>query len=276
MLFKQYFLLFFCLLGPIATSQAQTTAMTFNIRYDNPSDGENAWEKRKPEVLALINSRQPDFLALQEVLPGQLGYLQEHLKGYQFIGYGRDGKNTDSEATPIFYNSSKFELVGQEVFWLSETPEEVSKGWDAALNRTTVYGKFRNVATGEVIHIINTHFDHQGKTARLRSAKLLSGFLESENLTDEKVILMGDFNASPDEAPIQMLNSQLTDAREVEGISVTGPKGTFNGFDTERSSFERIDYIFIKNLEVKAFECVDKKRTNGLYPSDHFPLLIKF
>lgn len=266
----------FCLLVPLIAAKAQNTAMTFNIRYDTPSDGQNAWEHRRSEVLDLINTYQPDFLGLQEVLPDPLKYLQEGLENYHFIGFGRDGSGTNSEATPIFYNSLKFELVRQQVFWLSETPEKVSKGWDAALNRTAVYGMFQHKSTGAIIHIINTHFDHQGKTARLRSAELLSELIEKENLTAQKVILMGDFNTTPDKPPVQVLKRQFKDARDVSGIPSTGPEGTFNGFDTERSSYERIDYIFTKNLEVKAFECIDNKRANGLFPSDHFPLLIKF
>lgn len=249
----------------------QNSAMSFNIRYDNPDDGMNAWSNRKEEVVELIGKFHPDFIGIQEALPNQVNYISENLDGYEFIGHGRDGVNTDSEATPIFYNSEMFELVDQKIFWLSDTPDKISRGWDAALNRISVYGKFRNKKTEEVFHIINTHFDHQGETARLRSADLLTDFIRQQQLANEKIVLMGDLNATPDDPPIMALRKDLQDAGENENL-----KGTFTGFNTEVPATNRIDYIFVKNLEVKKYQCIDLKRKNGLYPSDHFPVYIEF
>ena len=260
----------------IAMGSAQNTAMTFNIRYDNPSDGENAWRKRRKEVVELIRDYNPDFLGLQEALPKQVAYLSQRLEDHQFIGYGRDGRDTRSEASPIFYNNQKFELLNQKQLWLSETPNEISKGWDAALNRIMVYGKFKNRESGDLFHIINTHFDHLGTEARLRSAELLITFLQEENLEDRKVILMGDFNAGPDDAPIRLLKRIVNDAQDIGQNVAAGPSGTFNGFDTTKPPLNRIDYIFTKNLEVRRYQIIALRRKNGLYPSDHFPVFIAF
>ena len=265
-----------CLIFVITMGSGQNTAMTFNIRYDNPADSANAWNQRKPEVVELIRGYNPDFIGIQEALPKQVSYLSEHLEDHKFIGYGRDGLNTNSEASPIFYNSQKFELINHQQLWLSETPNEISRGWDAALNRILVYGAFRNKTSGTIFHVLNTHFDHQGVQARLHSAALIKDFILRENMRDQKIIVMGDMNAVAEDAPIQLLNEELTDSREVNDIEITGPEATFNNFDPDTPPKNRIDYIFIKNLEVKSYQCIDHKRTNGLYPSDHFPVFIAF
>ncbi|WP_224490919.1 endonuclease/exonuclease/phosphatase family protein [Robertkochia flava] len=260
----------------IVPAIGQTTTMTFNIRYDNPDDGKNAWSNRKTEVVKLIATHAPDIIGLQEALPNQVSYIHEHLDGYSFIGHGRDGVNTNSEATPIFYNNHKFELLDQKLFWLSETPEEISKGWDAALNRIALYGKFRNMETGVLLHILNTHLDHRGETARRRSAELLLDFIRKKELEGQQIVLMGDFNAIPEASSLGTLKKLLFDAREVVQQPASGPEATFNGFDTDKDPDKRIDYIFVKNLSVKTYQCIDSKRKNGLYPSDHFPIIISF
>ena len=265
-----------CLIFVITMGSGQNTAMTFNIRYDNPADSANAWENRKAEVVALIKEYHPDFIGIQEALPNQVDYINTNLEDHGFIGYGRDGLNTNSEASPIFYDSQKFELLNHKQLWLSQTPNAISKGWDAALNRIMVYGGFRNKASGEIFHIINTHFDHQGVEARFNAAALILDFIQKENLIGEKVIVMGDFNATPDEETVQLLKKELMDARDVKDIEITGPAATFNGFNLDTPPSNRIDYIFVKDLQVKSYQCIDHKRTNGLYPSDHFPVWIAF
>ena len=249
--------------------------MSYNIRYDNPNDGENWWENRKGEVVDLIRYYNPDFLGIQEAMPNQRKFIADKLEAYSYIGHGRDGLNTNSEGIPLFYNKTKFKLLEKDIFWLSETPEKVSKGWDAALNRIVVYGAFESKTNGDTLHIINCHFDHLGKIAREKSADLVVNFIKSRKLSDEKIIVMGDFNSLPSEKPIQILSQQLEDSFNNDQHANYGPIGTFNDFDTERVLTDRIDYIFTRNMDVKSYRCIGDKRKNNLYPSDHLPILIK-
>ena len=252
-----------------------TTVMTYNIRYNSPKDGENRWEYRKNEVVKLLNNYNTDFIGIQEAMPNQLKYLNENLKSYSYIGHGRDGINTNSEMISILYKSNKFNLVNSELFWLSSTPEKVSKGWDAALNRIVVYGLFKEIKTGEIWHIFNTHFDHRGRTARIRSAEFLIKLIQEKEIENDKIILMGDLNCLPHQEPVQILSEVLEDSYNESHHTILGPVGTFNGFDTTRTLNARIDYIFTKNIDVKIYKCIEDKRQNGLYLSDHFPLIIK-
>jgi len=249
--------------------------MTFNIRYNTPDDGENWWELRKEEVVELLKHYHPDFIGIQEAMPSQLNFIAENLYAYRYIGHGRDGLNTDSEAIPIFYNSTKYELIDNKVFWLSETPEEVSRGWDAALNRIAVHGVFKNKITNQTIDIINTHFDHKGKIARLKSAELLITYIKENDLAQKRIVLMGDFNSLPTELPIKILESQLHSGYSTKESPAYGPIGTFNGFNTIKTVTKKIDYIFTKNINIKKYRCIDDRRKNNLYLSDHFPILIE-
>lgn len=175
----------------------QIGVLTYNIRYDNPNDGENWWDKRKEEVLDLLKYYNPEFIGIQEGMNNQVAYLDEQLENYAYFGFGRDGEGTSSEAVPIFYDSTQFELIEGKVYWLSETPEVISKGWDAALNRIVTYGAFRNKQQGDTLHLFNCHFDHMGKEARLNSAKVIIDKIKEWSLTDKKIIVMGDMNCIP-------------------------------------------------------------------------------
>lgn len=254
---------------------AQQKYMTLNIRFDNPGDGEDRWEVRKEELSRMIQKYEPDFLGIQEALPNQVEYLDSQLKNYKYIGFGRDGEGSQSESVPIFYRADKYELLKREVFWLSETPEKPSKGWDAALNRITTYGIYQNRQTRDTLHVFNTHYDHRGEKARVNSSRLLISKLKTLELLDEKVILMGDFNSRPEEEPVKILNKAFADAYTHSKKKTRGPFGTFNGFDPEAKPDQRIDYVFLLNLKALSYTAVDDKRKNGRWISDHLPVLVE-
>ncbi len=251
----------------------QTEVMSFNIRYDSPEDNENWWEYRKVEVVDLIKNQQSDFVGIQEATPNQLVYLDRELDSYDHIGFGREGLNSNSEGVPLFYLKNKYSLLKYEVFWLSGTPKKASLGWDASYKRIVVYGAFKNQETGEIWHILNSHFDHQGKIAREKSAELILDYIEDQYISSEKIVLIGDLNCLPSEKPIQILKQKFKDAADSD--EVFGPSATFNAFDTEKNPTKRIDYIFTRNLKINSFSTIDLRRKNNLYISDHFPIVIQ-
>ena len=271
---KCYSILLSLLLFTPNLSLAQTTVMTYNIRYNNPNDGADWWEERKTEVVDLLQYYQPDLLGIQEALPAQTDFLDEHLQNHTYIGFGRDGEGTNSEGAPIFYDTTQFVLLDEEVIWLSPTPDKISRGWDAALNRITVYGVFRNLSSGDTLHLFNCHFDHQGEIARVKSAELLIRLLVEKNLTDKAIVVMGDLNCEPTDMPMQLLSAQLMDTYEAAPAPY-GPLGTFNGFATEAEVNRRIDYVLSRNLQTLRHRIIDDRRQNNRYPSDHFPVLVE-
>jgi endonuclease/exonuclease/phosphatase family metal-dependent hydrolase len=257
------------------TTAQPLTVMTFNIRYDNPSDGNNSWDKRKEAVVKLIDYYTPEIFGIQEGLFNQVQYLKNNLKTYRYIGVGREDGKQKGEYSAIFYDTTQYTVVKSSTFWLSENPEKISPGWDAALERICTYGLFKNVVTGISFWVFNTHFDHMGTIARKMSAQLILKKIQELNTSNLKLVLMGDFNATADSEPIKILKTTLSETSDVSKKPLYGPPGTFNDFNSMNLVTECIDLIFVSKLSVISCSHIDDKRNDNGYISDHFPVLVK-
>ena len=251
--------------------------MTYNIRYDNPKDAENAWPKRKETLVNQIRFYEPDVFGTQEGLEHQVKYMDEKLTTYGYVGVGRaDVKEKSAgEFSAIFYNRQKFKKLDSGTFWLSETPDKPSRGWDASLNRICTYVLLQDKVAGEKFFVFNTHFDHRGKEARKNSAELIIKKIKMINKDNLPIFLMGDFNLSPDEAPIKHIVKELNDSQKISQQPSFGPDGTYNSFDVCKASSRRIDYIFTSksNITVKKYAVLANVK-DLKFPSDHFPVFI--
>ena len=246
--------------------------MTYNIRLDTEADGINMWDNRKEGIVSLIKEERVDILGIQEGLPSQIEYLSKQLDGYSMIGEGRDGGN-NGEYSAIYYNN-KMKLIETETFWLSETPEIPSIGWDAAIKRITTVGLFKMIDSDKELLVYNSHFDHIGKIAREKSVGVILNHIKENDYQNTALIVMGDFNAKPDDLPIELLSEELDDSFKI--LPIENPIGTFNGFDLDSKLLDRIDYIFTKNIKITNYKHLDKKLSSGLWPSDHLPILITY
>ena len=246
------------------------TVISYNIRYNSQSDGEDIWYLRKGELVGQINQHSPDSFGVQEATQIQMQYILEALPEYAYVGVGRDNGATKGEYSAVFYLKEKFKLLESKTFWLSETPEEVSVGWDAALPRICTYAQFKEHTTGRVFWHFNTHFDHVGKAARANSALLIIEKIKSLVSTESVFVLTGDFNASPNELPITHLKNAFRDP--LEYIELSGPEGTFNAFNLQAPLDRRIDYIFFQGLTPLSYAHLSEKRANGRWISDHLPV----
>jgi len=272
---KKLFILLL-LLAPATLFAQQMNIITYNIRYNNPGDGVNAWPNRIEMVTGLLRFHNPDIFGLQEALYGQITDIQKNLPDYEWFGVGRDDGEKAGEFSPVFFKKSEFILLKHGTFWLSETPDKPSKGWDAALNRIVTWGKFQSKVTGKQFIVFNTHFDHRGVEARKESAALIRKKIEEMTYDNAlPAILTGDFNLTPDQEPILLIKKYLSDAREISQEPPYGPAGTFNGFKWDAPLNNRIDYIFV-NDKVKVLKyaiLTDSK--DQRYPSDHLPVFAK-
>ena len=109
--------------------------MSYYIRYiHTESKPERNWSRRRAYVMQQIREEAPDILCLQEVKTMQIGFIVKNLEDYYGYVYKyRSDNYLTKEAVPIFYNKERFTLIESDSFWLSETPEKESVGWDAAL-----------------------------------------------------------------------------------------------------------------------------------------------
>lgn len=256
--------------------------MSYNVRFNNPADGEHAWPHRRDWVAEAIRSEAPDVLGLQEPQFRQITDLAERLPEYAWYGVGRLDGASGGEFAPVFFRRDRFELLDKACFWLSERPDEPgSLSWDAELPRVATWLKLKERLTGAVLFVFNTHFDHRGSEARRHSARLLLARIAQ--LADGRpVVLTGDFNCTAGSPPYQILTGEeaaklgqavpLTDARGLSVNGHQGPDSSWTGFLQIVPDFQ-IDFIFVGGpVRVLLHEIRDNQR-GGRYPSDHLPVL---
>ncbi|WP_417369679.1 endonuclease/exonuclease/phosphatase family protein [Flavobacterium beibuense] len=271
---RNIFVLALAMFAVVAKAQ-DVKVMSYNIRLDVASDGENRWDNRKDMLAGQVLFFEPDFMGVQEALPHQMQYLDSALVKYDHIGVGReDGKNK-GEFSAIFYNKSKYTMLENHTFWLSETPDVPSKGWDAAYNRVCTYGLFENNKTKQRIWIFNTHFDHVGNVARTNSVKMITDKIKEVNKDNLPFAVTGDFNLEENTESIKLMSSLLNDSKKVAKM-VFGPDGTFNAFEFHKPVTTRIDYIFVPQKRVKVVKyAVLSDSKDCRYPSDHLPVYVE-
>jgi endonuclease/exonuclease/phosphatase family metal-dependent hydrolase len=250
--------------------------MSYNIRYDITTSNASPWTERHTAIASQIKRFDVDIIGMQEVLVHQREQLLLDLPGYASVGVGRDDGINAGEFSPIFYKTDRFQLLVSSTFWLSPFPEIPSKGWDAALNRICTYAEFLDIQSKDTFWVFNTHFDHVGETARMKSAELiLQKIKEVTKETNQAVIFCGDLNLNDDHPTITFLQLQLKDALLVSKHLQSKMNRTFNNFDLTRTASKRIDYIFAnEKVSVQSFETIVEP-FGVSYPSDHFPILAK-
>lgn len=250
--------------------------ITYNIRYDNPNDGDNQWSKRKVFLRDQIAFYSPDILGIQEGLHHQVEYIDSTFINYNYVGLGRDDGKKKGEYSAIFFNKNKLEIVKDSTFWLSETPNKISVGWDASMERICTYALFRDKVTEQQFWVFNTHFDHIGNVARAESAKLILNKIKQLNEGNLPFLLMGDLNLKPESEPIRHLSKELNDSKTICLSRPFGPVGTFNGFRFGEPVVNRIDYIFTSkgNINVNKYAVLSDSK-DLKYPSDHLPVYVE-
>jgi endonuclease/exonuclease/phosphatase family metal-dependent hydrolase len=272
---------FLLILLPLLSLSSQQTVqlkvLTYNIRLDTPADGENQWPIRKEKVAGLLREQQPDIFGVQEALHNQMQDLEQLLPGYRWYGVGRDDAKTSGEYSALFYRSDKYEVIKSGTFWLSETPGiPGSKSWDAAITRICSWSYFREKASGRSFFVFNTHFDHQGAQARLKSMELIREKIR-ETAGSSPFVLMGDFNFQPTDAPYALVGDaaqwKVRDSFHAAEVKKTEDVCTFTGFKVEGAECRRIDYIFAsEHCRVLSFDIIEQNDGRH-FPSDHLPVL---
>jgi endonuclease/exonuclease/phosphatase family metal-dependent hydrolase len=261
-------------------SQAATAAKppvalrvaSYNLRYNNADDGADAWPNRKEMVKNLVQHYDFDVFGVQEGLRSQLTDVAE-LPAYAFVGRGRDDGKEAGEHSAIFYKKARLQLLQTGDFWLSQTPDRPSLGWDATCcNRICTWARFKDLQSGQVFYFFSVHFDHEGVEARRQSGQLMVKKIK-EIAQGAPVVCVGDLNSTPDTEQVKTLQGALGDAYQLTQRPAYGPVGTFNGFELTAPLRDRIDYIFVSRGSTVLDYAVLTDSMRGHYPSDHFPVV---
>jgi len=248
---------------------APLKVMSYNIRYGTADDGEYSWPNRQDAAVAMILDQRPAVFGVQEGLRFQLDFLTEKCPMYKYVGVGREDGEMRGEHMAVFYDTTRVELKNWGTYWLSETPDEPSKGWDAACKRTATWTLLHDIKADKYFYFVDTHLDHVGEEAREKGLALVVERIGAMNPENYPMVLLGDFNVFPDDPCLKGLRAVMTDAREA--ASVTTNESTYHGYGTVVK--DPIDYIFYKGFSgCKELARVTKPYEECLYVSDHYPI----
>lgn len=253
--------------------EGEVKAIIFNVRLSSAAekDGPDRWTNRREAVLNMIEQESPSVLGIQEGLIDQVSFIAESCPQFSWVGAGRDDGKEGGEIMAVFYRSDYFDLLDSGTFWLSETPGEVSNGWDAACNRTVTWVYLKEKSTGKQFYFLNTHFDHQGEAARRESAQMLADYI-ADLPEDVTVIAGGDLNSDASDPIFDPLRAILDVAREISTPTDLG--GTFNGFGSAPGNIV-LDHIFCRNAHSPSLRTL-RGDYGAPYISDHYPVVLTF
>lgn len=253
-----------------ALSAGEIRIMSANVRCLNPQDlGKKSWFYRADLILKNIEAEAPTVIGFQEVTKWQYAYLCDTLSGYDSVITYRDD-TLYSEGCPVFYNTSLYNLKDKGSFWLSETPEVMSKGWDAACYRICSYVILEEKENGKQFVVFNTHLDHVSDTARINGIRVvLDKIAQFGGLPS---VIIGDLNAAEDSETYRSVTENFLDAKyQLENPQISA---TYQNWGTELDR-PCIDYCMISKtgFTVNSYKVV-QTTYDGVYPSDHFPLSV--
>jgi len=254
----------------------ELTVGSYNVRFDNPQDIGNLWVDRAPVVANLLRFHDFDIFGTQEAKKNQLDDISKALPAYARYGLGRDDGKDKGEFSAIFYKKDKFKLLNKGDFWLSETPDKPSLGWDATCcNRIASWVYLQDIQAKKKFYVFNVHYDHQGVQARKESSKLLLRKIK-EIAGNEPVILTGDFNGDQQsEWYLTVANSGLMQDTHKQVPQPYANNASFNAFGKKLDGEQIIDHVFVTNhFNVNKWGILTDTY-HGKYPSDHFPILVK-
>lgn len=243
--------------------------MSCNMRYMNHDDVfKKSWFYRADLLMQNIKDNKPAIIGFQEATPPQYDYLTYVLTEYDSVYEKRDD-DFMSEATPVFYKKDLFELKDKGSFWLSETPDVMSRDWGAGCYRICSYALLTEKETGKTFVVFNTHLDNVSDEARIKGIGVVQDKIAQ--FGGYPAVIMGDFNA---EEYTETYNSITENFDDVKYLTENPVKScTFQDFGKELDS-DCIDYIMVSKtgFRVNSYDVIDTTY-DGAYPSDHFQIL---
>ena len=241
--------------------------ITFNIRCADDANGHSVAE-RAPRLKSILEKYDPDLIGFQEVTPRWLEILQrDYTDRYEMHYYFRDHGDW-AEAEPVLWKKGKFTLLDRGHFWFSDTPEMMSRGWDAiGCKRICNWVKLTENESGRDFVWFNSHYGFSDP-CQLASTELLLAHVRE--MAPNAAILTGDFNMKPSYPAYKRMTQVLSDANE---LTAKNPRNTYHGY-SEAPNAERIDFCFVTpDTAVPLASHVIDDTVEGKYPSDHYGVM---
>ncbi len=273
--------------GTKNADKVEISVISYNMRVGTADDGENSWEFRKAATAAMIDSLKPDLVGVQEAMGFQAKYIAENCPEYGCYGVAREDGIVKGEHMSVFYRRDVFNLLYSFTFWLSETPDVPSMGWDAAYKRTATVAFLEHKSSGKKFYFVNTHLDHRGKEAQKNGLQLIVERIKSLNPDGLPLILTGDFNMASNEEAIVALDAHMLNTRSVAPITDSvatynawkrGPQAVLSGDTVKAEPTQRyiIDYIFYSPMNPDMcleYRTITETFAGVPFISDHYPIM---
>lgn len=271
---KKIFMLAAAMIMSLPLLQAQESeglkVMSYNIRLGSAQDGTNSWALRYLATEKMLKDQKPDVFGVQEALDYQVAFIED-ICGYESVGVGRENGKKEGEHMSIFWNKKAVSMLKWGTFWLSETPEKPSKGWDAECFRTATWALMKDKKTGKKFYFVNTHLDHKGTEAQKNGLKLIVDRIAEINPDGLPMILTGDFNIEPKNPALKDLDARMQSARKI--AVKTDDHATYNGWG---KSSTMIDYIYVSGFSsCPEYQTVTKRYEDRKFISDHYPIFAR-
>ena len=271
---KKIFMLATAMIMSLPLLQAQESeglkVMSYNIRLGSAQDGTNSWALRYTATGKMLEDQKPDVFGVQEALEYQVRYIEE-MCGYESVGVGRENGKKEGEHMSIFWNKKTVSMLKWGTFWLSDTPEKPSKGWDAECFRTATWALMKDKKTGKKFYFVNTHLDHKGTEAQKNGLKLIVDRIAEINPDGLPMVLTGDFNIEPKSPALKDLDARMQSARNI--AEKTDDHATYNGWG---KSSTMIDYIYVSGFSsCPEYQTVTKRYEDRKFISDHYPIFAR-
>jgi endonuclease/exonuclease/phosphatase family metal-dependent hydrolase len=265
--------------------------MSFNVRGAfRDARKKNAWRNRVDLNVATIQRYAPDVIGLQEAQRGNLGAYHKRLPNYAHIRGPRYGNSIPHDFNALLFDPERLDPLDSGGFWLSETPEKLSRSWQTRVARSATWALFGVLGTDLTFLHLNTHLDHISAPARQEGSKLVvRKIAEISGRTDvgPPAIVTGDFNSRPD----NRVHKTFTESGFVDSYLAAGNEEGANTFHAFKGALyrdahparapRRIDWILLKDPEgrfrIDSHKIIrDADEDSGLYPSDHYPIMAEF
>ncbi len=244
-----------------------------NIRFDNPSDGQNSWPHRRGLLSGLLLGFSPDVIATQEGRFDQLKDFEALLPGFELVDQHRSWIR--ERMYPSFYiKKDSFEILKSEDLWLSETPEVAgSLSFESTFPRLMTWVRVQPKGLETNLLLINTHLDHVKHETRAHQTRVLAKEIKRFWTGDCPIVIMGDFNEAPTEEVRSILEQEFSGIQDAWRLFNFVEESSHHGFKGACPGGSRIDWILVdERTRVRSCEMV-KASGDGRYPTDHYPIV---
>ncbi len=236
--------------------------ISYNIWNKNRE--ETTIAKRAPLLNEVVSKYDADLIGIQEYVPAWEEHIEKYF-GKDYDIFNKYRASDKPESSPILWKKDKFDLVDTGYFWMSDTPEIESRGWDERFDvpRICEYVVLKHKETGKKFTFMNTHFGF-GDKCQVDSAKLIYEY--SQKISNNPTFVTGDFNMSPKALGYAEMTKNFVDVNEATTKETIY---TYHGFKLSEPH-DRIDFCFVdKNITPITSKTITDD-INGKLPSDHY------